>query len=50
MKQNATNNETLYLYFYQVQTSSELCFQNIYHQIKPQLDRMLKSMKEMSHF
>ena len=28
---------------------SELCFQNVYHQVKPQFEKILKSMRGMAH-
>ena len=58
-KQNATNNGTTYFYFslwnhimkqkatVKFKPSSELCFQNLYHQIKPQFKKMPKSMRGM---
>ena len=30
-------------------SSSELCFQNVYHQIKPQFEKLLESMRGMSY-
>ena len=59
-KQNATNNGTIYFYFslwnqivkqkttVKFKPSSELCFQNLYQQIKPQFKKMPKSMREMA--
>ena len=28
---------------------SELCFQNFYHQVKPQFEKLLKNMRDMAH-
>ena len=58
-KQNATNNGTRYFYCEIVlriwkatvkfKPSSEPCFQNVYHQIKPQFEKILKSMRGRVH-